>query len=335
MPSKAEQLEIHDHTHEHDHNHGHDHEHGHSHSEGQFHAHFTPAADGKLGLAFKLALGITAAFVGIEFAAGWLTGSLALISDAGHNLTDAIALAFSLWALNMARRKPNLSKTYGYHRAGILAAALNSAVLVLLSLYIVYEAVERFLNPVPIDGGIVAIIAAVALAVNLTAAALLLRWSKEDLNTRSAFLHVVSDAAASVGVIIAGLLALFTGWQGADPAISILISVLILRSSWLVLKEATNVLLEGTPSGVDMVDLLRDMMRQPHVTDVHDLHVWTIGSGFRALSCHVKLEGQCDLKDANQTIQNLSKMLRDRYDIRHATIQVDAEGCEIDEVFCC
>lgn len=338
MSSKDKTKELHEHDHEHDHNHAHGQsEHSHEHRPGELHshAHMLPGKDGKLGLAFKVGFMLTAGFVVVEFTAGILTNSLALISDAGHNLTDALALAFSWWALRLAKRAPTSDKTYGYHRAGILAATLNAATLIVISCYIFYEGVERLLNPPEVNGWSVVAVATVALLVNLTVAFMLMGWSKNDLNTKSAYLHIVGDAAASVGVIIGGLLQAFTGWRYTDPLISMLIGGLILWSSWGVLKEATNILLEGSPVGLDMVRLMRDLMSQSNVKNVHDLHVWTIGSGFRALSCHLELSGGVvTLQDANQAVREVNQMLRQFYDIRHSTIQVDYSHCGMTDVYC-
>ncbi len=312
-----------------------DHNHEHDHPEGGHH-HLDLNASGRQGLAFKIAFGLTIGFVLLEFIAGFWANSLALISDAGHNLSDALALAFSLGAIILARRAPNFNKTYGYHRAGILAATLNAVTLVLIAIYIFYEAAQRLANPPEVQGWTVIIVAAVALIINLSVAGLLHGWSKEDLNTRSAYIHVIGDAAASVGVIIAGIIEVVTGWKLADPLISILIGGLILWSSWGIIKEATNVLLEGVPAGLDMVSLLRSLMSQPSVTDVHDLHVWTIGSGFRALSCHIKVDEDkgYSLHQANQTVQSINLMLEEDFNIHHATVQIECDNCNFNETFC-
>lgn len=309
------------------HKHDHSHEHG-----GAGHQHFPKL--GQLGLVFKLGFGLTLGFVVLEFVAGWLANSLALLSDAGHNLSDALALAFSWWAINMARRAPTTAKTYGYHRAGVLAATLNAATLIAISIYIFFEGVQRLLNPPPVEGWTIIAVASVALLVNLTVARLLHSWSKEDLNTRSAFLHIVTDAAASAGVIVAGIIQVATGWRAADPLISMLIGLLILWSGWHIIKEATDILLEGIPKGLDMVSLMRDLLGQPGVSNVHDLHVWTIGSGFRVLSCHLQMADNVTLPQANQTVQLINQELKAHYDIHHATIQVECLACEVDSLYC-
>ena len=317
----------HDHAdHQHDQGVKADSSHGHSHSHN-----LSPDA---ITGAFKIGLVITVVFVVVEFAAGIWANSLALISDAGHNLTDALALAFSWWAIRLAGRAPDFNKTYGYHRAGILAATLNAVSLVLIAIYIFYEGLQRLVNPPPVEGWTVAGIASIALLINLIIAGMLYAGSKHDLNSRSAFIHIAGDAAASVGVIVAGLVEVTTGWRLADPLISMGIGLLILWSSWGIIKEATNILLEGIPDGLDMVSLMRDLMRDPAVKDVHDLHVWTIGSGFLVLSSHLQLAENCTLQEANQVSQTLSTMLKTRYNIGHATLQLECQSCEMTEVYC-
>lgn len=316
------------HSHHHDEQHNHQNEGGSS--GGHNHAHLPT----NLGFAFKLGLALTSLFVIGEFMAGFLSNSLALISDAGHNLTDALALAFSWWAVSMAKRAPTMGKTYGYHRAGILAATLNAVSLILISVYIFYEGVQRLLAPPAVNGWTVIVVANVALVVNLVVAWFLQAGAKDDLNTKSAFIHIAGDAAASVGVILAGVIEVISGWRVVDPIISMLIGLVILWSSWGIIKEAANVLFEGIPEGLDMVSLMRDLMKQPAVQDVHDLHVWTIGSGFRALSCHLLIAQNYNLIEANQVTQTISQMLKEHYNIGHATMQLECENCELNDTYC-
>jgi cobalt-zinc-cadmium efflux system protein len=316
-----------DHVHPHEaalHN-GHNHgpaEHSHEHN----HHHIPTGPDGRVGRLFQVSLILTALFVVIQFGIGLWVNSLALISDAGHNLTDAMALAFSWWALVLARRSPDNRKTYGYHRAGILAATLNAATLVLIAFYVFYEGVQRLIHPEPVEGGVVAIVATVALILNGSIAVAFFKSSKQDLNVRSAFIHILGDALSSVGVIIAGLLTLFTRWEIFDPLISILIGLFILWSSWSIIKETTNVLLEGIPAGLDMVSLMRDLMGIENVKSVHDLHVWTLGSNYLVLSCHI-LTNETSLHEANATAQQIKTMLVEKYQIHHATIELECENC--------
>lgn len=310
---------------EHDHSHA-DHDHSHDHA-GHGHGHF--ALDkGKLGLSFKLGLGITLLFVVVEFVAGFLANSLALVSDAGHNLSDALALGFSWIAIVLAGRAPTRNKTYGYHRAGILAASLNSLTLVLIAFFVLYEGVQRLFNPTEVQSWTVVGVAAVALVVNLAIARLLHDWSHGDLNVRSAFIHVMTDAAASVGVIIAGLAQVLTGWQYFDPLISLIIGLLILWSSWGIIKESINVLLEGIPAGLNMEALVVDLKNLEGVSEVHDLHAWTIGANLPALSCHLQLQPAITLQQATQTVQSANLLLVDKYQIHHSTIQIECESCE-------
>jgi cobalt-zinc-cadmium efflux system protein len=324
QPKKIIQPD-HDHSHEaallDGHNHGpaeHSHEHNH---------HRIPTGpDGRVGRLFQVSLILTALFVVIQFGIGLWVNSLALISDAGHNLTDAMALAFSWWALVLARRSPDNRKTYGYHRAGILAATLNAATLVLIAFYVFYEGVQRLIHPEPVEGGVVALVATVALILNSSIAVAFFKSSKQDLNVRSAFIHILGDALSSVGVIIAGLLTLFTRWEIFDPLISILIGLFILWSSWSIIKETTNVLLEGIPAGLDMVSLMRDLMAIENVKSVHDLHVWTLGSNYLVLSCHI-LTNETSLHEANATAQQIKTMLVEKYQIHHATIELECENC--------
>ena len=269
---------------------------------------------------------LTALFVVGEFVAGLFASSLALVSDAGHNLTDALAVGFSLYALYLARKKPTPDKTFGYYRAGILAAALNAGTLVLIALFIFYEAVHRFLNPEQVSAGIVVAVAAVALVLN-SVIALLLRAGSGDLNVRAAFLHMMGDAISSVGVIVAGIIILLTGWVVVDPLISVLIGLFILWSSWGIIKEAVNILMEGTPSNLNMSTLIGDMNKVPGVTSVHDVHVWTIGHDRLALSAHVNT-GNCTIFQASQVFTQLNKMLETDYNIVHSTLQAECEDCD-------
>jgi cobalt-zinc-cadmium efflux system protein len=283
----------------------------------------------RLGTSFKIGLGITLAFVIIEFVAGWLANSLALVSDAGHNLSDALALAFSWVAVVLARRAPTPRKTFGFHRAGILAASLNSITLVLIAVFVLYEGVQRLFSPVEVQSWTVVVVAAVALLVNLAIARMLHEWSHGDLNVRSAFLHVITDAAASAGVIVAGVAQALTGWMIFDPLISIIIGLLILWSSWGIIKESTNVLLEGIPAGLNMDALVGDLKKLEGVSEVHDLHAWTIGAGVPALSCHLQLHPSSSLQQATQTVHSANKLLEQKYQIRHSTIQIESEICEV------
>jgi len=317
---KLEEEQVHNHDHS---NEGHNHK-GHSHR----HPALNSENKTKIGASFKFGLIITLVFVGLEFGAGLVANSLALISDAGHNLSDALALGFSWLAVIIAARAPTITKTYGYHRATILAASLNALTLVLVAGYVLFEGVSRLFNPPPVQSWITVGVATVALLVNLALARMLHAWSHGDLNARSAYLHLITDAAASVGVILAGLGQVLTGWQILDPLISIVIGLLILWSSWGIIKEATNILLEGSPANLDVALLLEDLKGLDGVDEVHDLHVWTISSNLPTLSCHLQMQPSSTFQQATQTVQFANRLLEQKYQIRHSTIQVEGESCQ-------
>ncbi len=296
---------------------------------GHVHSHGVAA---NMGGRLVLALALTLFFVTGEFVAGLVSHSLALISDAGHNLTDALAVGFSLWAMSVAKREPTPDRTFGYHRAGILVAALNAGTLVLIALFIFYEAVNRLLHPQPVEGWIVIVVAAVAVLLN-GAIAFMLSAGTSDLNVRSTFVHMAGDALSAAGVILAGIGILLTGWQLLDPLVSVLIGIFILFSSWGIVKEALNILMEGTPSGVQMAQLIGDMDGVPGVIAVHDVHVWTIGHDRRALSAHVNT-GNCTVLESSRVFTEMNRMLETKYDIVHSTLQAECIDCDPNADYC-
>jgi cobalt-zinc-cadmium efflux system protein len=288
-------------------------------SAGHSHPHHAAAAN-RSRLALTLAL--AAAYMVAEAVGGWLTGSLALLADAGHMLSDVAALGLSLFCMSMARRPPTSKRTYGYHRMEILAALANGAALVTISAFVLAEAVQRLRQPAVVDAPAMMGIAVGGLLVNLAGLWILRRGRDESLNVRGAWLHVLTDALGSVQAIAAGLLIWAFGWQWADPAASILISLLVVYSAWSLLKEATAVLMESAPAHMD-VDEMRDaMMGVPGVLEVHDLHVWTITSGRESLSAHVVVEEgryNCDL------LSEIRSALHERFGIHHMTVQIETE----------
>ncbi len=317
-------LQLHSH-----HSHSHDHTHLHAAEPDQ-----DLTSTKRISVILAICIVTLVVFVVVEALAGVLTNSLALLSDAGHNLTDALALLSSWGAMRLARSAPNFSQTYGYGRAGILAAALNGLALTAIALYVFYESIQRLLSPPEVQAGPVILIASAGLAINLLLAGLLHRGSQHDLNTRSAFLHLLLDAAASVGVIVAGLAEWLWHWHTADPVISAGIAYLILHSGWRITAEAGRILLEAVPDSVDMLMLVRDLLRQPGVIDIHDLHVWTIASGRVALSCHLVMAENCTLSQTGQTLKGLRTLLSTRYRVGHTTIQIECDCCEFDEMSC-
>jgi len=290
--------------------------HGHGHSHGLRHD-SSQAARGSL----KAALGITATFLVAEFIGALYTNSLALLADAGHMLTDVAALSLSLFAMRFSSRRATPKKTYGFYRVEILAALLNGVFLILIAIYIFYEAYQRLLNPPQVKAGWMLAIAAVGLLANLASAYLLFGKHRESLNVRGAFFHVLSDAIGSMGAILAGFAILAGGYEISDPLISMLVAALILWSSWVLIRDAVDILLEGTPAHINIVSLREQLGRADGVDSVHDLHVWTLTSGMLAMSCHVVAQNNnCS---RTELLSRVSSIARERFRILHTTIQVE------------
>ena len=268
-----------------------------------------------LGAALALVLG----FAGVELAAGLLSGSLALLADAGHMVSDALALGLALFAAWLAGRPATPERTFGWHRAEILAALANGVLLVVLGLWILVEAVGRLGDPPSVEGGWVLGAGLAGLAVNL-AAARVLHGAGDGLNVRAAFLHVLADLLSSVGVVVAALFLLLAGWELADPIAGLAIGLLVLASTVRILRESVTILLEGAPAGLDTAELDRVLRSVTDVVDVHDLHVWTITSGFPALSAHVLVEPRADCHGIRR---QLEQVLRERFELTHTTLQVE------------
>lgn len=281
----------------------------------------------------RAALVLTGAFVVGEAIAAYFAHSLALFSDACHNFADAAALAFSWYAVWIAEKPSHTGMTYGYHRVGILAAVVNAVSLVVIALFIFWEAVERWRHPEPVSGWLMVWVAGVAIAVNATIGRWLHASAAHDLNIRSAYLHMVGDALSAFGVVLAGLAVVVSDARLADPIASFAIGGLILWSSWGVLKESVNVLLEGTPVGLDMSKVETAISGVPGVLNVHDLHVWTVGPGVIACSCHVLVAEQT-IREGQQILKSVVDELGHHFGISHTTIQVEVEGHEADELYC-
>ena len=269
------------------------------------------------------ALGLTASFMGVEVVGGLATGSLALLADAAHMLTDAGGLALALIAIRFAERPATPQKTYGYVRLEILAALVNAVVLLLLTIFILYEAVDRFLNPPPILAGPMLAVAAAGLAVNLASMKLLAAGSSESLNVKGAYFEVMSDMLGSLGVIIAALVVMLTGWRLADPIIGAGIGLFIVPRTWSLLKQAVHILMEGTPPEIDMTLLERALKEIPGVTAVHDLHVWTITSGLDSMSCHLVI---ADMARARETLLAADQAMKTSFNLEHTTIQIEDQA---------
>jgi cobalt-zinc-cadmium efflux system protein len=275
---------------------------------------------------FVAALALTAVILVAEIAGGLITHSLALLSDAAHVLLDMLALALSYIALRLAARPADDRHTYGYHRFEVLAALANGSLLILMAFGIFREAVRRFSEPQPVLAGPMLVVAVIGLAVNLVVIKVLGEHDHDDLNVRSAWLHVLGDMLSSVGVIAAGLIILLTGWTVADPVVSVLIGCVILIGAGRVLRQALHILLEGAPEGLSPDQVHSAMREVPGASAVHDLHIWTVSPGYVALSAHVVLDerGSADGQDV-QT--GLRQMLAARFNIHHTTIQVECADC--------
>ena len=292
----------------------------HSHSHGDHNHDHGRGADRR---ALTITFVLTAAFTVAEVVGGLITGSLALLADAGHMLSDALSLGVALFAVWLAGTPSTPSRSFGYKRAEILAALFNGATLVAISIWILIEAYHRFREPSEILGGWMLAVATLGLVVNVVGAMILSRSGGESLNLQGALRHVVADILGSVGAIAAALVILATGWYYADPIISALIGLLVLGSSWKLLRDSTNVLLEGTPRGIDADEVGRSMAASAGVEEVHDLHIWTITSGFPALAAHV-LVGRDENCHARR--RDLEELLAREYGIEHTTLQVDHAG---------
>lgn len=287
--------------------------HGHSH---------TPASKNKKRLLIVLAL--TTTYLIAEVVGGLFTHSLALLADAGHMLTDVAGLALALMAIQFAERPATAERTYGFYRVEILAALANAVVLIAISLYILYEAYERFRNPPEVQSKAMLAVASIGLLINLVGIYLLRAASKESLNMKGAYYEVLSDLLTSIGVIVAAVVMLTTGWYYADPLISAGIGLFILPRTWLLMKDAVGVLLEGTPSDVNLASLRESIAEVPGVASVHDLHVWSLTSGVNAMSVHAVL---ADHALHDEVLAAVQKRVTLDFKIAHATVQVECKGC--------
>ena len=300
----------------------HEHSHGHAHDPANVSA-------GAMGAAVVLTL----AFVFAEAAGGWWGHSLALLSDAGHNLADAAALGFSWYALWIANKPSHEGMTFGYHRVGVFAALVNAASLVLIALLIGWEAIARISHPEPASGGLMIALAAAGIVVNVAIGRWLHHGAKHDMNVRGAYVHMVGDAVSAFGVVVAGVVVATTHAPLADPVVALLIAGLILYSSYGVLSESATVLLEGTPAGTDMPAVIDAMKNVSGVLDVHDLHVWMVGPGVVACSCHIVVAEQ-SIREGQQVLRAVVHEIEHRFQITHTTVQVEVEGCDATDMYC-
>ncbi|MCG7334639.1 cation diffusion facilitator family transporter [Sporosarcina sp. ACRSM] len=279
---------------------------------------------------------IIATYMIIEVIGGYLTNSLALLADAGHMLSDALSLAIALIAFKLGEKVASESKTFGYKRFEILAAVLNGVTLIIIALFIFYEAIERFANPPEVATTGMLIVSGIGLAVNILVAWIMMRGGdvEENLNMRGAYLHVISDMLGSVGAIVAALLIMFFGWGWADPLASVLVAALVLRSGYYVSKSALHVLMEGTPQNVDLNDVIQTIEKTKGIQSVHDLHVWSITSGLNALSCHAVVDDEISIAESQKLLHKIEHDLGHK-GIHHVTIQLESSAHKHDNSILC
>ena len=294
---------------------------GHSHA-GHSHGVSADADAGKLAIALALIV----AFMAVEVVAGIVSGSLVLLSDAGHMLTDAAALAFSIVAVRLAQRPAKGAMTFGLKRVEILSAQVNGMTLLIIALFVIYEAIVRLISPLSVTGGVVLVIALLGIVVNLAATWTLAKANRQSLNVEGSFQHLLTDLYAFIGTAIAGAVILITGFDRADSIASLIVAGLMLHSAYGLLRASGRVFLEFAPEGIDPDRIGREMAAIPGVTEVHDLHVWEVTSGFPALSAHILVtdEVNCHMKR-----RELERVLHDRFELEHTTLQVDHTGGEL------
>lgn len=280
-----------------------------------------------------LSLALTLGFVVIEAVAGIIGNSLALLTDAAHNLTDVIALGLSWYAIRLTSQPATGRKTYGYHRAGILVALINSTTLVLISLGIFYEAFRRFTDPPEVEAGILVIVGLAAFLINLMTALLVKKGSEHDLNVRSAFVHLMGDVLSTVGAVIAGVIILFSGANWLDPLVSVLIGLLILYNAWGILRDSVDILLEATPRDVNIKDMVKDIAQVDGVLGIHDIHVWSLTQSLRTMSAHI-LTDDLHISAGADIQRKINEIVEDRYNITHATLQLECVDCAPDSLYC-
>jgi cobalt-zinc-cadmium efflux system protein len=290
------------------HNHSHGHNHGHSHAPANY------------GFAFGFGIILNTIFIIVEIIYGILGDSLALLADAGHNVSDVLGLIIVWIAVWLGKKAPTNKRTYGYKRSSILSALFNAVFLLVAIGAIAWEAIQRFSSPQPVEGKTVIIVAIIGIVINTLTALLFMSGRKNDLNIRGAFMHMAADALVSLGVVIAGFVIIWTGWQWLDPLVSLGISIVILFGTWGLLKESINLSLDAVPEGIDIKKIKDYLIGLPTIIEVHDLHVWGMSTTEAALTVHLI---RSEIDDNDQLLQKLTKELHDQFGIEHATIQIE------------
>ncbi len=294
------------------------------------HSHHDHSASGRT---LVWSLTATSAFVVIELTAGVMAHSLALISDAGHNATDALALLLAWFAVYLQNKPPDESRTFGYHRAGVLAAFVNAATLIILSAWIIFESWRRLMNPVNVNETVMMAVAAGALVLNGGIMVGLRRSGGTDINIRAAFIHMLGDLVGAAAIIVGALVIRISGWTQVDPVLSILIAALIIWTAWDITRESLNILLEGLPRGIELKNVADAVCQVEGVLDVHDLHIWSLGSNSHALSCHVLIDDMPP-SQSDHILRRLNRMLGDRFHVHHTTVQFEHASCAISGTGC-
>ncbi|MEU9416680.1 cation diffusion facilitator family transporter [Streptomyces sp. NPDC051000] len=294
-----------------------------------------PPATGTLSGTYRTRLlwtiGISVSITVLQVVGSLLSGSLALLADAAHSLTDAVGVSLALGAITLAQRAPTPRRTFGFYRVEIFSAVLNALLLLGIFVWVVHSAIGRLREPVEVEGGLMFAVAAVGLAANGVGLWLLRDAKDHSLNLRGAYLEVLGDALGSIAVIIGGLVILFTGWQAADPIASLVIGVMIVPRAWGLLRDAAHVLLEATPQDTDLAEVRDHLLREPGVLAVHDLHAWTVTSGMPVLTAHVVVDPQTLRgEDHGRLLTRLQACVGDHFDIAHSTLQLEPEGHEED-----
>jgi len=324
--SKHHDHHDHDHDHhDHDHDHaparkaakGHDHHHGHDHAHG--HGHHHHGDPNTMGRAFAIAIVLNLAFVGVEFFYGFLANSTALMADAGHNLSDVLGLMLAWGAAILAKRLPNQRYTYGLRSTSMLAALFNAMLLMVACGGIAFEAVQQLAHPEPVGGMTVSVVAGVGILINGFSAWLFMSGSKDDINIRGAYLHMAADAAISLGVLVAGVIVRYSGWNWVDPAVSMVIVAIIVYSTWSLLKQSLRMMLAAVPDNVDRGEIEQFLRERPGVTEVHDLHIWAMSTTETALTAQLVTPAGYP---GDVTIDDISRQLREDFSIQHSTLQV-------------
>jgi len=325
-----------DHSHDHGgHNHDHDHSHGHSHDHdhGGFGHHHHPVNLTSVNRAFVIGIVLNFAFVIIEVIVGLSIHSLSLLSDAGHNLADVASLAMALVAFRLLRVKPNDRYTYGYKKTTILVALLNAAILLLSLGAISYEAFHRLMSPQPLPGGTISIVAAIGIGINSVTALLFLRGKDSDLNIRGAFLHLLSDAIVSAGLVVGGILIVYTHLYWIDPALSLVVAVIILFSTWQLLRDSLRLSLDGVPDGIEIKKVRETICRMKDVKDCHHIHIWAISTTENALTAHLVVDRNTDMVTVEAMKHKIKHELLHQ-NIQHATLEIEMEDAPCDEPDC-